>query len=50
MEDRNDKAQELNPEQLEKVSGGGEYRECTCGYCGAVFGTIGLLWAHLRKH
>ena len=47
MEERKQKAQELDPELLEKVSGG-IVRECTCGYCGAVFYTWGTLRAHER--
>ena len=44
MEDRNEKAQELDLEQMEKVSGGGrgnltlhQWTTYTCEHCGATF-------------
>ena len=50
MENRNDKeqVQKLDPEQLEKVSGG-MARELVCSQCGEAFWSMAKLNDHIRE-
>ena len=52
MENRNDKdqVQELDPEQMENVSGGLTRDEgLTCDQCGATFWSRAKLFAHIQE-
>ena len=40
MDNKNEVIQELNPDQMEKVSGGSEVSRKVCRYCGQEFNPI----------